>query len=701
MRAGPKSTYLRCLLGVLLLLLACASQALAARPHEFATTFGEHCAAEPCEKAQLKKPNGVAVNEASGDVYVVDEGEAGQHGRVVRFDSKGKFQSEFDGSGTHGEGAAAGGGGKLGELPTGRFEEPQGIAVDNSCALRKVSEPELTLPQCEKEDPSNGDVYLLDAGSKHRVIDKYGPAGKYLGQLTEAGGLKFSSEPLDGVAVDPSGRVWVYREEPVVVDGFTNANPNVFAGPQIELHQINGHGFAAPGFAVDANGDFYGRLQAGIFFPPRIVKWDHAGNVLLEQLGSEEASAVALDQINGTVYVDDITSVGAFDPEGRELERLGREHGAEHLSAGAGIGVNAATSFLYVADPTTGPVLAFGPAEPSAPQVEGESFSGVGEDRATLAAEINPRSLEKPEEGLTEYQFEYGRCATLDPASCAASGYEALTAPGALPPDFEVHPVSAEVEGLFPNTTYHFRAIARNKRGEGPPGEELSFTTEGAGGEVLLPDNRGYELVSPPDKQGALIEPITETGVVQAAASGAGITYLATSPVTTEPQGYANRAQALSRRSAAAWSTRDISIAHSAATGLGVGTGPEYQFFDAELSLSAVQPFGQFIPELSEEASESTAYLHALGESCASHCFRPLVTGKAGFANVPEGTQFGEDELCVPSGSRSEPEVLRPEIPRRERRPQPRGAALADGRRLRPARCRGSCSSGPRASSPR
>ena len=46
--------------------------------------MGERCLGEPCTKAQLLAPAAVAVNEATGDVYVLDKGEAGgAHGRVA------------------------------------------------------------------------------------------------------------------------------------------------------------------------------------------------------------------------------------------------------------------------------------------------------------------------------------------------------------------------------------------------------------------------------------------------------------------------------------------------------------------------------------------------------------------------------------------------------------------------------------------
>jgi hypothetical protein len=608
----------------------------------------------------LRKPIAVAVGEEANQVYVLDEGEPGQFGRVVRFNADGTLvktgEVEFDGSGSHGEGTAAGGGVNPGEIPTGRFEEPAGIAVDNSCALRKLKEPKLSLAECEADDPSNGDVYVVDSGINHRVIDKYTADGQYIGQLNQAGEIPLPSRALTGVAVDPSGRVWVYREEPAVVDGFTNADSNVFT-VQIELGQVGSPpaGVAIPGIAVDSEGDFYGRLDTPI--PPlhRIVRWDRAGNVLDEQLGGEEASAVAVNESNDTAFVDNITSTAVFSPEGELLERLGQGM----LDEGTGLGVDAGTDSLYVAD-ATGKVLLFGPAPSTVPVIEAESFSGVGSDRATLEAGINPSSEEKPEEGQTEYQFQYGRCATLDPSSCKESGYEASTPVGALSPDFNVRTVSTEVDSLSPSTTYHFRALARNKHGESAPGQELTFTTEGAGGEVVLPDNRGYELVSPPDKKGARIEPIAAAGVVQAAASGGGITYLANAPTEADPAGYTNEVQVLSRRGAAAWSSRDLAFAHSGATGLAVGVGPEDKFFTSELSAEVVQPFGPFTPTLSEEASEQTAYLRDLSESCGAHCFKPLVTGEPGVANVPEGTSFGEDELCLPSAGQTAKETCGP-----------------------------------------
>jgi hypothetical protein len=647
-------------LAVVFAALATAGPALAARGHVFKETFGERCIAQPCTGSQLKEPSGVAVNEATGDVYVVDKGEPGQHGRVVRFTATGAYISEFNGSGTTEiagipiEGKAAGSNGLPGEIPTGHFEEPEGIAIDNTCTQQK-----LTQTECETKDPSNEDIYIVDAGTKHRVVDKYTPTGEYLGQITEAGGVKFQSEGLDGVAVDTEGAVSVYREEPVL-DVFTGANPNVFTNKAISFGG-DGLGFPVSGpgnVAVDGQGVFY--VRGG----HSIAKADRTGKVLVQELEEEDSSAVAVDQSTDQSYIDNVTSVRVSEPDGTEAERLGNEAGAKHLVNGAGVGVNAGAGSgegagsVYVADAGTGQVVVFGLTEPEAPSVVGEAVSDITADSVDLGAEVNPRS--ERGEPVTEYRFEYGPCGSA--SDCAESGYGSETRIGVLAAGFEAEAVSAHVGGLRAGTTYHFRALASNELGNATPGPERVFRTQGSGGSLVLPDNRGWELVSPPDKKGALIEPIAEIGVVEAAADGGGITYLTNSPTESEPAGYTNTVQVLSRRGAFAWSSGDIAIPHSGATGVAVGPGPEYKLFNPQLTLSIVQPFGEFIPVLSPEASESTAYLHELSDSCDGSCYRPLVTGKAGVANVPEGTVFGEEEKCIPSGTHKSGVVCGPEF---------------------------------------
>jgi hypothetical protein len=629
-----------CTLAVLAL---SASPAFASRAHEFTGSFGGGpCALEPCGE-NLKEPDGIAVNEATKDVYVVDRGA----NRVVRYSSAGKYESEFNGSGLlEHEEHAAGSLGREGEVATGRFEEPSMIAVDNSCVLRKDSEPALTQAKCEAEDPSNDDVYVVDAGH----IDKYTPEGTYLGQITEANGESLRPE---GVAVDSSGTVWVDVENETI-SKFTNATPNVFSSPQIGVHGLaNGAlTLALPGLAIDSQRHLYirvGETAGGHATFSRILKVNESGTPLDEEVDAEESSAIAVDQTNDDALIDNLTSVGVFDSGGTLLERLGEEKGEHHLTEGAGVGIDASTSTIYAVDAATDKVVEFGPQLPTTPAVESDGFSNVTSQAATLEAQINPRSEPIPAEGETSYHFEYRACATVEPSSCEANGFvEVPGSAGQIAPDYNGHPLTARVEGLSPHAIYQFEVLAENKHGKGEPGEAQTFTTEATGGELVLPDNRGWELVSPPDKQGALIEPLAEPGLVQAAAGGGAITYLANNPTEAEPAGFTNHEQILSRRGTSSWSSRDIGIPHPAATGLTAGQGAEFKFFDPELTLAAVQPFGQFDPALSDEASESTAYLADLTEGCGSNCYQPLVTGEPGFANVPENIRFGQEEECKP-----------------------------------------------------
>ncbi len=73
--------------------------ALAARGHVFGSQFGGTGSGD----GQLDGPEGVAVNEATGRVYVTDS----KNNRVEYFSAAGVYEGQFNGSGTlPGEGKA-------------------------------------------------------------------------------------------------------------------------------------------------------------------------------------------------------------------------------------------------------------------------------------------------------------------------------------------------------------------------------------------------------------------------------------------------------------------------------------------------------------------------------------------------------------------------------------------------------------------
>jgi NHL repeat/WD40-like Beta Propeller Repeat len=295
------------------------------------------------------------------------------------------------------------------------------------------------------------------------------------------------------------------------------------------------------------------------------------------------------------------------------------------------------------------------------PGLHGASVTEVTSESATFHATIDPNSAP------TSYFFQYG--------TSSAYGESVPVPPvflgeGSGDQQSEPEPVSH----LLASTTYHYRVVAISETSPGHseqfPGPDQTFITNASANatsaSAALPDGRQWELVSPVDKHGALIEAINETGVIEAAASGDAISYLANGPTEGEPQGYSNYVQVLSRRLSGGWASKDIATPHEAPTGASVGTGQEYRFFTSDLSESIVQPMGGFVA-LSPAASEQTPYLRAdfpagnVGEACEpskSSCYRPLVSGCPASgpcakaieeeADVPAGTVFANNRKDGP-----------------------------------------------------
>jgi phosphodiesterase/alkaline phosphatase D-like protein len=161
--------------------------------------------------------------------------------------------------------------------------------------------------------------------------------------------------------------------------------------------------------------------------------------------------------------------------------------------------------------------------------IEQESVANVADTSATLGARVDPLGSE------TSAYFQYGTvsCAA-SPASCtdvplapgtdvgAGEGFQALS--------------EEQLQGLAPGTVYYYRVIASNVLGtvEGEhneKGEEVvhTFTTQTTGS-FALPDNRQWELVSPPNKHGAVIEPIDIYGLIQSSSEGDAFTYITSAP---------------------------------------------------------------------------------------------------------------------------------------------------------------------------
>jgi DNA-binding beta-propeller fold protein YncE len=659
---------------------------LGQRGHVYAFSFGgpgEGPGEFRFEGASLKTKEaaGIAVSEATGDVYVVDRGndrvqefrpELGAHGEPVGEEfvtawgwgvSDGEDEYEVCMSSCRSGVAGTG---------KGQFEEAGPITVDNT--------------------PEGAETVFVGANPSARRPDvqRFTPDGeKALGRLPVE-----EKGKLDGVATDLQGHVWVYREEEEedgegVIEGFTDATPPV----PVETGLGSVTECAKPGFAVDAQGEDFlvdhellttdeelcpaviEREQAkeeepvqGRFARAVVAAEVNAAGPLIQELDAQDTTALAVDQAssetsplgaaaNGDAYLDNGSSIGVFDREGARVQTLGT--GA--LQDGMGVAVDSRTGDVFAIDGASDQVDVFAPESAGSPMVEDVSAQNVAPGEVQLYARIDPHGSD------THYYFQYGTvdCAG-DPQECT----DVPAAPGAdLGSGFEAQQVSVTLHGLAPGRTYYYRVQASNSLGQAE-GEQQTKTFEALpGSQGLLADGRAWELVSPAEKDGASIEPLSkEGGLIQAAADGEAVAYVANGPVVPQPDG--SRApeptQVLSSRSAEGWSSEDVVTPHEKGEGISPGPPDEYRFFSEDLALSLVEPSLEVVepleapplapgssektlyvrddPPLTPEAGEARTYAAAQANSAfLAPGFAPLVTPSDVTAEAEPGqkTRFG------------------------------------------------------------
>jgi hypothetical protein len=589
----------------------------------------------------------VAVNPQNGHIYVADSGS-----HVIR-----DYASAGDTSPTVWNGSAT---------PTGPYTGRLAVAVDDSTGDVYVAD--TTAKVIDKFDP---DGNLIIAFGDHENAGTPEPDGTLAGLKTAAGSFSPASALAFGIAVDQETHdLYAIDAGHEVVDAFSSEGEYLPAKTITEKPAglYGAEGAFTDGIAVD---DTTGELLLTTASDVRLYRFELATGVSLGSINGSETPAgsfggayisVAVDPANGSVLVADSEHevIDEFTPALTYAERqigLG-------LSFVRGLGVDPQNGDVYAPDQASAAVRIFRIKPPAQPLAIA-SVTGVTNTTATLRGSVNPEGL------ATTYHFEY-----ISQADWQANGGSfARPSPAfVLPvPDVSVGSGETAIEvspqslgGLIPGTTYRYRLVATNSLSPsgGTAGPEATFTTQPATAATSLLDGRQWQLVSPPDKHGALLEPINEAGVIQASRNGDAISYLANGPIEAEPSGSSNSVQILSRRLDSGWESQNIAGSNGAATGTAAGQGNESRFFSDDLSGSVAQPLGDFLP-LSPAASEQTPYLRSdfptgdLAEPCAQSCYRPLISGcpEAGpcprpieeAANVPPGTRFSnkrEDATC-------------------------------------------------------
>ena len=154
-----------------------------------------------------------------------------------------------------------------------------------------------------------------------------------------------------------------------------------------------------------------------------------------------------------------------------------------------------------------------------APVVLSTYSERVETNQANLKAQVDSN------EAATTYFFEYTSEASYEQNEFA--GASRVPATGEIPLAIKSQNASQHVDGLAPASAYRFRVVAKNEFGPtlGPP---RLLTTDERAPKFSLPDSRGWELVSPAEKNGGQVDdPEADYGggAFQAAAQGGGVTY--------------------------------------------------------------------------------------------------------------------------------------------------------------------------------
>jgi ribosomal protein L24E len=247
-------------------------------------------------------------------------------------------------------------------------------------------------------------------------------------------------------------------------------------------------------------------------------------------------------------------------------------------------GLNGATDYIYRVRATNiGGTSKAAPPEAfttlvGPPLISGEFASAMTETTATLNARVNPSGLS------TSYHFEYGTATSYDHRIPAES--EIPVGSGNLPVG-----VTANLTGLQPGTAYNFRLVASNSSGP-TLGADQEFTTLNSAG---LPDNRRFELVSPPDKrpQGEIRDQLTNLFLTfQASEDGESAIFPYLDALKSDSGGDASY---LAKRSESGWGSTKISppsLLQAPTNGLLGNASPGIvSYYSPELSCGVINTF--------------------------------------------------------------------------------------------------------------
>jgi len=517
--------------------------------------FGEHGDGTP-ENCQIERADDPIAVGPNGDVYVADSylkeitgGKAITANRIVKFSATGAC---------------------IGTVPLFQGELRQGeLAVIRDLAV-----------------DSTGVIYVTVEGSVS--IRQYSATGVFVKEFDEVLSRRLAVDAEDHLFADQGG---VKPVEPRGTLFFAEYDSAAAGGAIMHRFGYGPDGVGAPGLAAlhTADGDlFASNLESGVRYlqlpPPGPVVFPDVCKVKGGAPGSVRATLQAevnpeggasefkfeYEPVGGGTPFEQADS-GAFEPlaaDATDFELHEATQTIQPLEAETEYRCRVVTKNAN--GETTGPEGTFKTNEPFS---FGPAWSsGVREASAVVNAEGNPNGAEWT--GQIEYVTD---------AQYQASGFEGAlrvpTSPASYGNSEAMTLRSATLTGLAPGTLYHYRLRATQEssfpEGLVCPDEgarhgicpELEHTFQTYQPEEAKPDDRGYELVSPPEKNSAEVVGTpngrgffgAKSVLIQAgASSGEAVTY--TSWVSFgNAQGAPPTSQYLSERTPSGWTTTNAS----------------------------------------------------------------------------------------------------------------------------------------------
>jgi hypothetical protein len=424
---------------------------------------------------------GVSVNQATGDVYVVNGTISPPTPIVAVFAPDGSAViSRF--------GVQVGESSTVAETPEDvhRSIAPSGIAVD-----------------------AEGTVYLFDGNfstfysrlmvfkpTAPGVFATYAYAGEVLARAGSAAG--YPTIPL----IDNAGDLYVLTHGEKRVEEFAPQTPAAYPAPAAQ--PLCSFEFPPGGILSMTVDPASGEVFYFSYKQPKAVRRLGTCNQSTGKFTEIEPSPVFPEAIKPSPERGDLYAL-AFDPA-RALSP-GRPPGVLYGAAagpipenGVGKGEPGQSSLGYI----------FAHPEESPPEVEGEVVDHVTASTANLRALVNAKGF------VTRFVFQYLTVAQYEANPSGDRFADASEAPlggGEIPAAAGARGVAANVAGLTPDTPYRFRVLVSSLCSPGEPakvceavGPESKFRTypEELRG---LPDGRSWELVSPAQKNGGQVYP--------------------------------------------------------------------------------------------------------------------------------------------------------------------------------------------------